>query len=142
LLHRIGTAFDVLISFSSFGYNIGILFSVLFLILSIGIGISAVALTLSSSEISSIWSRHIDPAILGRLRPKIETFIRKSQRAGRRPRLDTLNQIAILYAYGSPSATIIGPSTLVQLAESIAFLKQLESQDIESPFRQIVEMIQ
>ncbi len=56
LLKRIGTAFDVLISFSSFGYNIGILFSVLFLILSIGIGIFAVEWYLVRKEIASGWT--------------------------------------------------------------------------------------
>ncbi len=56
LLNRIGTAFDVLISFSSFGYNIGILFSVLFLILSIGIGIFAVDRYLMRNEIASGWT--------------------------------------------------------------------------------------
>jgi polyisoprenyl-phosphate glycosyltransferase len=56
LLNRIGTAFDVLISFSSFGYNIGILFSVLFLILSIGIGVFAVDRYLVRKEIASGWT--------------------------------------------------------------------------------------
>jgi hypothetical protein len=37
---------------------------------------------------------------------------------------------------------IIGPSKLGQLAESVSFFRQLESQDIESWYRQVVEMIQ
>jgi glycosyltransferase involved in cell wall biosynthesis len=56
LLNRIGTAFDVLISFSSFGYNIGILFSILFLILSVGIGIFAIDRYLVRKEIASGWT--------------------------------------------------------------------------------------
>jgi polyisoprenyl-phosphate glycosyltransferase len=56
LFNRIGTAFDVLISFSSFGYNIGILFSILFLILSVGIGIFAIDRYLVRKEIASGWT--------------------------------------------------------------------------------------
>ncbi len=109
-----------------------------------GLNAGGVSLTPSSSESSSMRLRHIDPAILGRLRPRIEAFIQESQEAGRRLQLKTLNQIAMLYAYGAPelSGMIIGPSKLGQLAESISFFRQLESEDIESWYRQVVTMIQ
>jgi aryl-alcohol dehydrogenase-like predicted oxidoreductase len=109
-----------------------------------GLNAGGLSLTPSSSESSSIRLRQIDPAILVRLRPKIEAFIQESHNAGRRLQLETLNQIAMLYAYGSPqlSGMIIGPSKLGQLAESVSFFRQLESQDIESWYRQVVELIQ
>jgi len=108
-----------------------------------GLNAGGLSLTSSSSESSSIRLRHIDPAVLSRLRPGIEAFIQESREAGSRLQLRTLNQIAMLHAYGSPelSGMIIGPSKLEQLAESISFFRQLESRDIESWYRKVVEMI-
>jgi aryl-alcohol dehydrogenase-like predicted oxidoreductase len=109
-----------------------------------GLNAGGLSLTPSSSESSSMRLRHIDPAVLSRLRPRIEAFIQESREAGSSRQWSTLNQIAMLYAYGSPelSGMIIGPSKLEQLAESISCFRQLESRDIESCYRKLAEMIQ
>lgn len=59
-----------------------------------------------------------------------------------RPKLHTMNQIGMLYAYYSPDieSILIGPSNLSQLKDTLAFYTQLQSYDYTDVFKKLGEL--
>lgn len=69
----------------------------------------------------------------------LQTTLATANEAANRPKLDSMNQIGMLYAYYSPDveSLLIGPSTLSQLNDSLEFYTHLQNYDYSDVFEQV-----